>query len=143
MVRRGHVADVRSAFHQYLRDGGPAYVPAESVEPAEAISTVRRAGGVSVVAHPRQLRLEGPAAYAALVSDLAAAGLGGVEADHPSHDADQRAMFRRLAQESGLVASGGSDFHGDTKPDIRLGVGDGTISVGYETWEALRALCAA
>ena len=143
MVKRGHVPDTRSAFQQYLRDGGPAFVAAESVEPREVIAAVRGAGGVTVLADPRQLRLDGEAAYAALVSELAAAGLNGIEVDHPSQKPDERAMFRRLAAANGLVASGGSDFHGEAKPDIRLGVGDGTIAIGYETWEALRALCAA
>jgi hypothetical protein len=143
MVRRGHVADARSAFQQYLKDGGPAYVPAESVEPREVLSTVAAAGGVVVLAHPRQLRLEGAAAYDALFADLGAAGLAGVEVLHPSHPAYDRETFRRLAAARGLVASGGSDFHGSNKPDVRLGVGDGTIVVAYETWEALRARCAA
>jgi predicted metal-dependent phosphoesterase TrpH len=143
MVRRGFAPDVRAAFATYLKDGGPAYVPTESVEPAEVIAAATAAGGVCVLAHPRQLRLEGPEACAALVASLAAAGLAGIEVHHPSHDAERRAAWGALAEAHRLVASGGSDFHGATKPDVRLGVGDGTISVGYETWEALRARCAA
>src|SRR5262245_28900498 len=143
LVKKGFAPDVRSAFAQWLKDGGPAYVPTETVEPAEVIATVVAAGGVAVLAHPKQLRLEGQAAADALLRDLAAARLGGVEVWHPSHDAEQRALFLGLARAHGLVASGGSDFHGANKPDIRIGTGDGTIEVGYETWEALRARCAA
>jgi predicted metal-dependent phosphoesterase TrpH len=143
LVRRGHVTDTRAAFAQFLRDGGPAYVVAESVEPEEVISVVRAAGGACVLAHPRQLRVESAAAYEALFRRLAAAGLAGVEVDHPSHRTEDRALFGRLADALGLLRSGGSDFHGAAKPDIRLGVGDGSISIGYETWEALRARCAA
>lgn len=142
MVRRGYVADTRSAFQQYLKDGGPAYVPAESVEPPEVIATVRDAGGVAVLAHPKQLRLDGPAAYEALLTDLAAKGLGGVEVHHPSHDAAHRALFAGLARSLGLVESAGSDFHGSNKPDVALGSGDGTIVIDYSIWEALRARCA-
>jgi predicted metal-dependent phosphoesterase TrpH len=143
MVARGYVSDLRSAFQQYLKDGGPAFVPAETVEPAEVVAVVRAAGGVSVVAHPRQLRIETPDGYRAVFRDLAAAGLGGIEVLHPSHNSGERQFFGEIASRLGLVASGGSDFHGDAKPDIRLGVGDGSISIGYETWEALRARCAA
>jgi predicted metal-dependent phosphoesterase TrpH len=127
----------------WLKAGGPAFIPAESVEPAEVLAAVRGAGGVTVLAHPRQLRLDGPAAVETLFRDLAGKGLGGVEVDHPSHSAEDRALFRRLAAGLDLVASGGSDFHGEAKPDIRLGVGNGTIDVPYATWEALRARCAA
>src|SRR5262245_23555142 len=53
MVARGYVPDARTAFQLFLKDGGPAYVPSETVEPAEVIAVVRAAGGVAVVAHPR------------------------------------------------------------------------------------------
>src|SRR5262245_34248045 len=143
LVARGYVPDTRTAFQLYLKDGGPAFVAAETVEPAEVLSVVRAAGGVSVVAHPRQLRVETPDGYRAVFRDLVAAGLGGIEVQHPSHNNGERTFFAEIARKNGLVESGGSDFHGEAKPDIRLGVGDGSISVGYETWEALRARCAA
>jgi predicted metal-dependent phosphoesterase TrpH len=143
LVRRGFAPDARAAFALYLRDGGPAYVGAEVVEPEEVVAAIRGAGGVAVLAHPRQLRLEDPAAWPALFARLAAAGFAGVEVQHPSQDALQREAFLRLAEAHGLVPSGGSDFHGLAKPAVALGTGDGTIAVGYETWERLRARGAA
>jgi hypothetical protein len=139
LVQKGYVEDVRAAFTLYLRDGGPAFAAADMPPPEEAVRVVRAAGGVTALAHPGQLRLEGREAYAVLLRSLAGAGLGGLEVMHPSHDQDARRMFADLAREVGLVATGGSDFHGENKPHIRLGVGDGTIEVGYETWERLRA----
>jgi predicted metal-dependent phosphoesterase TrpH len=143
LVRRGHVSDTKTAFSLFLRDGGPAYVAADRVDPEEVISTVRDAGGVTVLAHPKQLRVDTPAGYEALFGRLAMAGLSGIEVDHPSHRTDDRAFFGRLADAIGLVRTGGSDFHGASKPDVRLGSGDGSISVDYAVWEALRARCAA
>lgn len=143
LVRRGYVSDTKTAFQRYLRDGGPAFVAAESVDPADAIAAVNAAGGVAVVAHPRQLRIDGPAGIRALFRSLAQSGLGGIEVFHPSHDADDRVLYADIAAQERLVPTGGSDFHGANKPDIRLGVGDGSIEIGYETWEALRARCAA
>jgi len=143
LVRRGYVADTKTAFQRYLRDGGPAFVPAESVAPAEAIAAVGAAGGITAVAHPRQLRVDGGAGIRALFRGLTQDGLGAVEVFHPSHDADDRVLYADIATQEGLVPTGGSDFHGANKPDIRLGAGDGSISIGYETWEALRARCAA
>jgi predicted metal-dependent phosphoesterase TrpH len=141
LVRRGLVPDTKTSFQQYLRDGGPAYIPAESVTPEEVIAAVRAAGGIAVVAHPRQLRVESADGYRALFAALAASGLGGIEVLHPSHHAEDRALYADVAATLDLVPTGGSDFHGTTKPDIRLGVGDGSIEIAMETWEALRARC--
>ena len=141
--RKGYVPDTKAAFARYLKDGGPAFIASDSVEPAEVVATVRRAGGTTVIAHPKQLRLETAGKYDTLVKELVHAGLGGIEVDHPSQKPEERAMFRRLADENGLVASGGSDFHGESKPDIKLGVGDGTIAISYETYEALLSHCGA
>jgi predicted metal-dependent phosphoesterase TrpH len=139
LVRRGYVPDARAAFAQYLKDGGPAYVGAEVVEPEEVVAAIRGAAGVAVLAHPRQLRLADPAEWPALFARLSAAGFAGVEVAHPSHGPEERESFLRLAEAHGLVPSGGSDFHGAAKPTIALGSGDGTIAVEYETWERLRA----
>jgi len=143
LKKRGYVPDTKAAFTLWLKDGGPAFVAAESLEPHEVIAIVRAAGGTTVVAHPKQLRCETATAYGALVQKLAQEGLGGVEVDHPSQKPEERALFRRLAVANDLVASGGSDFHGSSKPDIRLGTGDGTIAMAYETYEALLARCPA
>jgi predicted metal-dependent phosphoesterase TrpH len=142
MVRRGHVPDTKAAFTHWLRDGGPAYVATETVTPEEAIGVVNAAGGAVVLAHPKQLRVDGMAALEEVVRGLAAAGLAGLEVVHPSHGTDDRAAFAAMAARLGLVASGGSDFHGDAKPDVRLGSGKGDVDVRYATWEAIRARCA-
>lgn len=139
LVQKGYVPDLRAAFSQYLRDGGPAYVEAAAPHPVEAVRAIVGAGGAAVLAHPGQLKLGSRAAYERLLVELRHAGLTGVEVWHPSHDGDARALFADLARSLDLLPSGGSDFHGDTKPHIRLGVGDGTISIGPEVWERLAA----
>jgi predicted metal-dependent phosphoesterase TrpH len=137
LVARGHVPDLRTAFSQYLRDGGPAYVQAKSPSPEEAVRAIRAAGGAAVVAHPGQIRLKQPGELAAFLASMRAAGLAGIEVWHPSHDPDQRALVADLARRHDLLPSGGSDFHGDNKPHIRLGAGDGTIEVHRDTWDRL------
>ena len=66
------------------------------------------------------------------------AGLGGIEVNHPSQDATWRTLFAGLAGEYDLVETGGSDFHGSNKPHIKLGSGDGSIDIRYDTWNRLR-----
>lgn len=137
MIDRGYVPDFRAAFDRYLKDGGPAYVIVDRTPPAEAVAAIRAAGGTATVAHPRQIALETDAAWDAFFGELVDAGLAGVEVYHPSHKTNHRAYFGALADRFGLVRSGGSDFHGTNKPRIKIGTGNGTIDVRYETWQRL------
>jgi predicted metal-dependent phosphoesterase TrpH len=139
MLDRGHVDDLRQAFDRYLRDGGPAYVRPDVPRAEDAIGIVVAAGGVSVLAHPRSLKLGSRAAYREAFSNLKDAGLTGIEVEHPSQDAKLRRQFGSLADELDLERSGGSDFHGVNKPWIALGAGDGTIDITYATWARLLA----
>lgn len=110
MVAAGHVGDRQAAFDRYLGDGRPAWVPTQGLGPTESIALVAEAGGVSSLAHPASLRLDGPRLGSA-VQRLAARGLGGIEVYRPEHHAERRRAYRRLAERFGLVATGGSDFH--------------------------------
>ena len=137
LVKRGHADSLSEVFERWLHDRGPAYVVADMPDPTEAMAVVRAAGGVTVIAHPKQMRLGGLNTYRRTFERFRDAGLTGIEVDHPSHDASHRKNFRLIAGELDLVPTGGSDFHGDAKPHIRLGEGDGSIEVHYDTWTAL------
>ena len=94
----------------WIGEGGRAYVPRYALDPARAVALVRAAGGVSVLAHPRARGWEVPDD---VIAGLAAAGLDGIEVWHPDHDHDQRMQVQALADRLNLVASGGSDDHGE------------------------------
>ena len=94
--------------------GGRYRVPRAGWDVLDAISKVKGAGGVSVFAHP-YARLRGPVVGAAEIRALAAAGLTGVEIDHPDHAPADRVELRRLASELELVGTGSSDYHGTRK----------------------------
>lgn len=115
LVELGIVPDVSSAFTpDWLARGGRAYVEKYALEPVRAVELVRRAGGVTVLAHP------GPSLGEdlGLIERLADVGMAGVEVDHPEHDPATRRRLRRLADEIGLVATGSSDYHGFIKPTL-------------------------
>lgn len=136
LLRKGLVGSIREAFDLWLADDRPAHVPKAKMSAAEAIRLVRQAGGVAVLAHPFTVP---EASREALVRELAALGLDGVEVEYPRHGADERQRLLRLAAELGLVATGGSDFHGENKPDVRLGTGIGeNIDVRADVLDALR-----
>lgn len=119
LVEAGHARDVADAFSRYIGEDCPAYLPSGCMSVAEAVELVRQAGGQTAVAHPfgahPSLDLE------ALLPALLAAGITGVEAYHSEHDARASARARRIAAEHGLWWSGGSDFHGPSKPHVHLG----------------------
>lgn len=137
MIERGYVPDFRAAFTRYIRDGGPGHVVVERTPPAEAVEAISAAGGAASIAHPKQIALENDEAWERFFGELADAGLCGIEVDHPSQRADDRAYFAALAERHVLVRTGGSDFHGTNKPRIRIGAGNGTVDVRYETWTRL------
>ncbi len=113
----GYVENVPQAFELYLRNGGPAYVARERLSPEGAVSLIHQAGGAAVLAHPGYIH-----DYSDLVARLVSAGLDGVEIWHPGNNEHVRANLRALAQRYGLIATGGSDYHGEAvKPAIRLG----------------------
>ncbi|HEV3294688.1 MAG TPA: PHP domain-containing protein [Streptosporangiaceae bacterium] len=111
MAESGVVATPAEAFtSDWIADGGRAYVAKYALDPVYAISLVREAGGVAVLAHPRSGR--DWAVSDQEIAALAAAGLAGIEVFHPDHPPAQRAVLLDLARDLGLVPTGGSDDHG-------------------------------
>jgi 3',5'-nucleoside bisphosphate phosphatase len=137
LVRKGHASSIHDAFEKLLRRGRPAYVIVDRLEPADAFALVREAGGVPVVAHPYQLRLKDEELDARL-AEWKKLGLGGIEVQHSSHDAARQSFLQGLADRHGLAATGGSDFHGDTKPEARLGHAGGGARIPLSRLEDLK-----
>jgi 3',5'-nucleoside bisphosphate phosphatase len=133
MVKRGYVRSVREAFDKYLRSDGPANVPRHRLTPIEAIAVIRRAGGVPVLAHP------GLADRDAMIPELVAAGLGGIETYYAEHSAEQTRRYLDLCRRFDLVATGGSDFHG---PHTGRANPPGTPAVPATAWDELQARAA-
>ena len=132
MLERGYVKTVREAFDRYLAAGKPAHVPRKKLGPEDAVRLLRRAGGVPVFAHP------GLAERDEMIPPLVAAGLMGIECYYPEHSPAQRGAYLDFCRAHGLVATGGSDFHG---PQVRAAV-LGNPTVPLAVWEALQAKAA-
>lgn len=127
MVKRGYAKDFREVFDSYLRVGGLAYVPRYKLTPTEAISIIRGAKGVAVLAHPGNRQIEKE------IRQWKEDGLQGIEVYHPDHSLEDSVRYSMLAAKSGLIATGGSDFHGKgLKPGVELGdwgVGLGVVKL--------------
>ncbi len=132
MVRHGYVKSVREAFDKYLASGRPAYVPRKKLTPEDAVRLIRKAGGVPVFAHP------GLSDRDEMIPGLITAGLMGLECYYSEHSAAQAGGYLQLCQDQGLVATGGSDFHGPKVRAATLGV----PAVPMAAWEGLKAKAA-
>jgi predicted metal-dependent phosphoesterase TrpH len=120
LVHLGLVQDVSEAFTQrWIGQAGRYYRTERKIPALEAIALIRDAGGVSVFAHPGASK-RGATVSAETIAAMAAAGLVGIEVDHPDHDEATRAELRALAVDLGLLVTGSSDYHGSRK-ETRLG----------------------
>ena len=131
-LREQHAAGLRrlsGRIRQGLRHAARA-------EFAEAVRHIRDAGGIASLAHPVRLRED----VAAILPELRAAGLNAIEAYHSDHSPSQTALYLELAAQHGLLVTGGSDFHGAVKPEIRLGTGrGGNLKVPDDLVDRLKA----
>ena len=109
LVAAGFASSVEDAMQRLLLRGRPAYVPREGLGPAEAISAIRGAGGLPSLAHFSEAdkRFE-------LVKQLASIGLGGLEVHYRHFGVQTTESVAAVARDLRLVATGGSDYHGDT-----------------------------
>lgn len=122
------VTSAKEAFDRFLANGKPAYVARELPGPAEAIRWIKAANGLAVLAHPTWVKTtEGT--LTDLVRQLKADGLDGVEVHYSTHTPRQTREYLSLAKQVNLLVTGGSDFHGVTKPDIEVGIGKGMLHV--------------
>jgi len=115
-------------YLDYLRGGKPAFVPMEDIATVAAVGRIKDLGGIPILAHPSDTGEEN-------IRQLIDAGLEGLEAYSPYHDAREQEAFKAFAEKHGLLVTAGSDFHGKgVKPDVELG------QVGGNHYEILRKL---
>jgi 3',5'-nucleoside bisphosphate phosphatase len=128
MIAKGYFDSRAEVFDAVLADGGAAYVQRLRLTAVDAIALATASGAVTTVAHPYTIDRTAPT-YAPLFAELRDLGLSGLEAHYPEHAPQLRAHLAELAGDLGLVATGGSDYHGTGKPGIELGSGYGDLVV--------------
>jgi predicted metal-dependent phosphoesterase TrpH len=136
LIEKGYVSSLQQAFDEYLDESAKGYVTRREPQFAEAVKHIRDAGGIASLAHPVRIRED----VAAILPELRAAGLNAIEVYHSDHSPSQSALYLKLAEQHGLLVTGGSDFHGAVKPEIRLGTGrGGNLKVPDDLVDRLRA----
>ena len=129
MIAAGHVASTSEAFDKWLGRDQPAFVPRSGPSPETVIATIHRATGVASLAHPGRTLIDDR------IPALRDAGLDALEAHHSDHDAATVARYRLMADELGLLMTGGSDYHGDPAHGVSIG----SSTLPPEAWERLLA----
>jgi predicted metal-dependent phosphoesterase TrpH len=134
LVETGVIEAEEQAYtEEFIGDGGRAYVEKHALDPLDALTLITKAGGVCVIAHPAMWRGQ-DSVPDALIEKMAAAGMAGIEVDHPDQLPEQREHYRDLARSLGLVVTGSTDYHGERSP----GVLPGDEQTAPEQFEALK-----
>ncbi|MFC2066375.1 PHP domain-containing protein [Chloroflexota bacterium] len=107
MLEKGYIASLQEAFAKYIGHGGPAYVEREKVTPVEAVEMIVQSDGLPVMAHPFTV-----ISPEAMIIELKAAGLVGIEAYYGGYTDDEIKSLVGMAGRHNLITSGGSDYHG-------------------------------
>lgn len=132
LLEKGYITSFNEAFTRYIGRNGPAYVERTKITPAEAVALVLRSKGLPVLAHP--LTVNDPEA---LVAELKAAGLVGLEAYYNNYTASETSQLVSLAHKHDLITTTGSDFHGlDSSGETMIG----DIEVPQDVAKRLTAL---
>ena len=144
LMEIGAVSSIQNAFDTLLAGGGPAYASRKTLHPADAVRLIHDAGGVAVWAHPTRAPSERAALLdfshgEKLLQQWANWGLDGLETYYGAYTPDEIAWTNRMATQFGLIGTGGSDFHGATKPNVKLGAVNGGTRVPADVLEQLKA----
>jgi len=128
LLEGGHISNIRQAFSRFIGRNGPCYEKRMIISPQEAIEMIRRVKGIPIFAHPGNMR------HDEVIPDLIKYGLMGIEVLHTDHNASASNHYKQLAQNYGLLMSGGSDCHGAGKGYPLMG----KVEVQYSILDTMR-----
>ena len=134
LLQKGYISSIQDGFNTILSKSSGHYTPPKLLTSKEIIDFINSIGAVAVLAHPF-LSLNEKELFEFLESQN---GLVGMECYYSTYDQETTDRSLRIAKEFNLICSGGSDFHGLTKPDIKIGIGKGNLKIPYETYLELK-----
>ena len=131
IIQKGYANSLDEVFKVFLGVGKPAYVHTKSPSPCNAIKIIKEAGGICFLAHPHLLG-KNKEQLERIMDELLFYGIDGIECYHSHCSIEEQDLFIKMSMERRLLISGGSDFHGKTKPGIEIGCGYGNLKIPYE-----------
>lgn len=137
LYEHGMIPSIQTAFEKYIGDHCKCFVNRFKITPMDAVKLIKEAGGTAILAHPLLYHLS-DSTLQTLVEELKDAGLDGIEAIYCTYTPAEERQMKQFARANGLLISGGSDFHGTTKPKLNLGTGYGKLHIPYEVLENIK-----
>ena len=135
LMKKGYVGSIKQAFATLLSKKGGYYHEPQKLDAYEVIQKLCEFDAIPILAHSFLSMDEDM--LRAFLPRAKQAGLAAMETDYVTYDAATTERARAIAAEFDLLPSGGSDFHGTNKPDIRIGIGKGSLAVPMAYYEAL------
>lgn len=139
LVDKGYTSSVKEGFELYLNNGKPAYSSKQLLLRVDAVKLIKKAGGLSFVAHLHLCRFNDNDLIEFL-SKLRWNGLDGIEGYYTDYTPELQEKYFGIAKLLSLAISGGTDFHADMKPHIHIGTGLGNMKIPYSVLEDMKAL---
>jgi len=142
MLDKGYVKTKQEAFDKYLDKSAPCYVNKERLSLEDSVKAIRTADGIPVLAHPIQLKLNNDKEYREMFAHLKKMGVLGIEALTSRQTDAENKLFYGMAKDLGMLITGGSDFHGANKPNVKLGYYGSNFKIDFpELIKEMKALC--
>ena len=137
LYEHGMIPSIQTAFEKYIGDNCKCFVNRFKVTPMEAVSLIKEAGGTAILAHPLLYHMSTPVLQK-MVDESKEAGLDGIEAIYCTYSTGEEREMKEFARKNNLLISGGSDFHGSTKPKLELATGYGKLYIPYSILENIK-----
>ncbi|MGN0165077.1 MAG: PHP domain-containing protein [Lachnospiraceae bacterium] len=137
LIKKGYASDRNDSFARYLNPDSPYYVEREYINMKQTITLIHNAGGLSFLAHPLLYNFD-ETHVEKMIKEFKEAGGTGVEAIYSSNTEEDEKYVSSLAVKYNMLISGGTDFHGACKPDLKIGTGRGNMSIPYEILETIK-----
>jgi hypothetical protein len=138
MIKRGYVSSIQQAFQLYLGEGKPCYVPGVTYSVEETLEIIHQSKGLAIIAHPHLIK-DGK-----ILNELLNLNFDGIEGYYGRFPASAHERWLKIGARKGWIITGGSDFHGDVKPDLPLGsswVGEETFMTLYHHFQNNEKTC--
>ena len=138
MYEHGMIPSIQTAFEKYIGDHCKCFVNRFKITPMDAVRLIKEAGGTAILAHPLLYHMS-TATLQKMVDEMKAAGLDGIEAIYCTYSVGEERDMKQFARKNHLLISGGSDFHGTTKPKLELATGYGKLYIPYSVLADIKA----
>ena len=140
MMDKGYISSVKEGFDKYMSVGKYAYCEKQRLSAKDAIELIEKCGGISFLAHPHLTKLPDDELIEFL-KELKSYGLCGLEGYYTDYTPEMQAKYQSIAENLGLMISGGTDFHAKMKPHISIGTGLGNMKIPYSVLDNMKKKC--